>query len=192
MHECYGFEKRASTMKFRRNQRMTCRYTNTHWRDALYNAVREGKGGVAAAALFLSERRGVNIRTESLRKKLNGEELLDVDMAVLLSEFLAERVGTAESSRDWLLCLCAQEGLHVDDVPPPPESGHPDEARALQEKFMQVSAKIGRIAVVTAETVDDNKIEQHEADDLIPQIRAARVLLHRMERNIMRAVQKSS
>ncbi|NYT36646.1 hypothetical protein ERD78_07170 [Allopusillimonas soli] len=69
---------------------MTCLYTNTDWRDVLYNCVRRTKGGVNAAAIFLSQRRGIAIHPESLRRKLRGliGESMDVEMARLLAEWM--------------------------------------------------------------------------------------------------------
>lgn len=51
---------------------MTCRYSETEWLDVLYTSVRKTPGGVAAAAAFLTQRRGRNITVESLRLRLNG------------------------------------------------------------------------------------------------------------------------
>ena len=170
---------------------MTCQYTTTHWRDALYNAVREADGGVEAAAQFLTTRRNVSIHPESLRRKLRGGDQLDVDVAVLLGEFLSKDVNSQECANNWLLALCAQEGLHVDDVPPAPPGGWDCEARALQDKFLAITAKVGKIASVTAQTTSDGVIDQDEADQLVPLFREARVLLHRMERNVLRAVKKA-
>lgn len=169
---------------------MTCHYTNTHWRDALYNSVRAADGGVDAAAQFLTTRRDTSIHPESLRRKLRGGDQLDPDVIVLLAEFIRKDAGAAPRANDWLLALCAQEGLHVDDVPTAPDGGWADESRALQDKFLSISANIGQIAAVTAETTADGMIEQTEADQLVPLFRAARVLLHRMERNTLRAVGK--
>lgn len=169
---------------------MTCQYTDTQWRDSLYNSIRATSGGVAGAAAFLTSRRDTSIHKESLRRKLTGDEQLDVDVAILLSEYIANDAKASERSHDWLLCVNAQEGLHVDHVPAAPVDGHPDEARALQDKFLALSAKIGKIAGVTAQTTEDAKIELEEADELVPLLRAARVMLHRMERNVLRAASK--
>lgn len=78
-------------------------------------------------------------------------------------------------------------GLHVDYVPPAPVAGWQDEAAALQSKFLEITQMIGHIAGVTAETVADGIITQAEADKLAPLLRDARVILHRMERNALRA-----
>jgi hypothetical protein len=169
---------------------MTAHYTNTQWRDTLYNTVRKADGGVSAAATFLTERRDTSIHPESLRRKLKGDEQLDVDVAVLLTEWLERDVTTSDKSRDWLLSLCAQEGLFVDFVPPPPVSGHPDELAALQEKLMEVMAKVGKIAAELRDAIADGVLCQNDADMLVPLFRAGRVILHRMERNVLRAVSK--
>lgn len=169
---------------------MTAHYTNTHWRDALYNAVRAADGGVEAAAQFLTMRRDTSIHPESLRRKLRGGDQLDVDVAVLLSEFVGNDSSASARANDWLLSLCAQEGLHVDDVPPAPVGGWANEAKALQDKFLDLASKMGQIAAVTGQTTSDGQVDQHEADQLIPLVRETRVLLHRFERNVRRAVNK--
>lgn len=168
---------------------MTYRYSNTDWRDVLYNCVRKTAGGVNAAAAFLTERRGITIHPERLRKKLRGleNESMDVEMARLLSEWMDEQEGGVEYARDWMQALCASEGLHVDSVPPAPAGGWKNEAAALQAKFLDISMSIGQIAGVTAETIADGEISQTEADRLVPLLRDARVILHRMERNALRA-----
>ncbi|MFA5633144.1 MAG: hypothetical protein WC997_16675 [Porticoccaceae bacterium] len=168
---------------------MTYRYTNTNWLDVLYNCVRNTTGGVVSAATFLTERRGVSIHSERLRKKLRGVdgEAMSVEMALLLSEWMDEQEGAQEYSRDWMQALCAAEGLHVDSVPPANTAGWKSEAAALQAKFLDISMMIGRIAGVTAETVADGVISQAEADRLVPLLRDARVILHRMESNALRA-----
>lgn len=170
---------------------MTYRYTNTDWRDVLYNSVRRTKGGVVGAAAFLTERRGVSIHPERLRKKLRGleGESMDVEMARLLSEWMEEHEGGSDYARDWLQSLCALEGMHVDSVPAAPVGGWKNEAAALQSKFLDISMMIGQIAGVTAETVADGAVSQAEADKLVPLLRDARVILHRMERNALRAAE---
>lgn len=167
---------------------MTCHYTNTDWRDCLYNTVREANGGVGSAATFLADRRGVSIHKESLRRKLKGDEQLDVDVAVMLTEWLENDAKVSTRSRDWLLALCAQEGLFVDYVPPPPANGHPDEIAALQEKLMEIMSKVGKIAAELRQAISDGELCQKDADMLVPLFRAGRVILHRMERNVLRAV----
>ncbi|MGO3842522.1 MAG: hypothetical protein ACTJHY_07795 [Alcaligenes pakistanensis] len=171
---------------------MTCKYSNTDWLDVLYNSVRKTPGGVVDAALFLTERRGRGIHPESLRAKLravNGDEI-SISMAEMLSEWMEEKVGGSEYAWDWLLVMNAQRGIHVDYVPPAPIGGWEDECKALQEKFLLISVEMGKIAAVTTEAVADGKIHQAEADRLVPLYRDTRVLLHRAERNTLRAVEK--
>ena len=169
---------------------MTCKTTTTYWRDALYNAVRAADGGVEAAAQFLTNRRDTSIHPESLRRKLLGGDQLDVDVAVLLAEFVRNDTGDQHKSNDWLLSLDAHEGIFVDDVPPEPAGGWENEANALQDKFLALATEMGKIAAVTAQTTADSQIDQDEADALVPLLRATRVLLHRMERNVRRAASK--
>lgn len=169
---------------------MTCKTTTTYWRDALYNAVRAADGGVEAAAQFLTNRRDTSIHPESLRRKLRGGDQLDVDVAVLLAEFVRNDAGAQHRGNDWLLSLNAQEGIFVDDVPPAPAGGWENEAKALQDKFLALATEMGKIAAVTAQTTADSQIDQDEADALVPLLRATRVLLHRMERNVRRAASK--
>lgn len=171
---------------------MTCHYTNTHWRDALYNAVRATNGGVDAAATFLTTRRDRAMHPQSLGRKLRGGDSLDVELALLLAEYVRIDADARPQANTWLLSLCAQEGLHVDDVPPAPAGGWACEAKALQAKFLELAAVMGEVAAATAQTTADSKIEQHEADVLVPKLREIRVMSHRMERNVMRAVAKGS
>ncbi len=167
---------------------MTCRYTNADWLDVLYNSVRRTPGGVVDAARFLTQRRGKSIHPESLRAKLRGgDDAISLEMARLLSEWMDEKAGGIEYSRDWLRALNAQEGICADYVPPVPAGGWLNEADALQRKFLDISAGMGKIAAVTADTVADGVISKVEADKLIPLLCDARVILHRMERNVRRA-----
>lgn len=171
---------------------MTLHYSNTDWLDVLYNSVRRTHGGLTDAARYLTERRGRSIHPESLRAKLravNGDEI-SVSMAELLSEWMEEKEGGKEYAWDWLLVMNAQRGIHVDYVPSEPIGGWDDECKALQEKFLLISEKWGKIAAATSATVQDNVIEQSEADQLVPLFRDTRVLLHRAERNTLRGVRK--
>lgn len=171
---------------------MTLHYSNTDWLDVLYNSVRRTQGGVVDAARYLTERRGRSIHPESLRAKLravNGDEI-SVSMAEILSEWMEEKEGGKEYAWDWLLVMNAQRGIHVDYVPAAPIGGWENECKALQDKFLLISADVGKIAAATSEAVADGQIHQHEADRLVPLFRDTRVLLHRAERNVLRAVEK--
>lgn len=171
---------------------MTCRYSNTDWLDVLYNSVRRTPGSVTDAARFLTDRRGKSIHPESLRAKLrgvNGDEI-SVSMAEMLSEWMEEKAGGAEYAWDWLLTMNAQRGIQVDHVPPAPTGGWANEVAALKEKCLLLATKFGKIAGLTTEAGEDGKITEEEAGPLLSLIRATRVILHRMERNVLRAVQK--
>lgn len=171
---------------------MTCQYSSADWRDVLYTCVCKTDGGVADAARFLSERRGVSIHKEALRKKLRGlpGETLDVDHAVLLTEWMQTKANGAAHAHDWLLTLNAQEGVVVDCVPELPEGGLTCEIAALKEKCLTLVTKFGRITGKTAEAAADGRITEDEAGPLLALIRSARAILHRMERIVLQAVEK--
>lgn len=90
---------------------MTCRYSETDWRDVLYTAVRKAPGGVKAAADFLTDRRGVSIHPESLRAKLRGVEgeSISMEMAELLTEWLQDL--NRPNALDWLHAFNGRFGL---------------------------------------------------------------------------------
>lgn len=168
---------------------MTCNYTNTSWLDVLYSDVRRTPGGVDAAARYLTERRGRSIGAQSLRNKLRGleGESLSMEMVELLTEFMEESAVAVAFSKNWLQVFNVHQGLYTDYVPPGPENGWPDEAAALQAKFLETMQRMGEIANKIRETVADGIIEKREADELAPYLRELRVLSHRMERNAYRA-----
>lgn len=171
---------------------MTCQYSSAGWRDVLYTCVCKTDGGVADAARFLSERRGVSIHKEALRKKLRGlpGETLDVDHAVLLTEWMQTKANGVAHAHAWLLTLNAQEGLVVDSVPETDGPGLGCEIADLKEKCLLLVTKFGRITGTTSEAAADGRITEEEASVLLPLIRAARAILHRMERMVLRAVAK--
>ncbi|KAB2900380.1 MAG: hypothetical protein F9K35_07015, partial [Burkholderiaceae bacterium] len=90
---------------------MTCRYSDTDWRDVLYNAVRAAPDGVTGAARFLTERRGRSIHPETLRARLRGVdgESPSMDMVVLLTEWLQDL--RRPDALAWLHALNASFGL---------------------------------------------------------------------------------
>lgn len=170
---------------------MTCNYSELHWRDVLYNDVRKTDGGLQDAARFLTDRRGVSIHPEALRRKLRGlpGESVDVDLALMLSEWMQSKAGVDYSHR-WLQTVNTQEGIHCDPVPPAPVGGWACEIGALKDKCLSLVTKLGKISGLTSEAAEDGEITEEEAGPLLALIRSARVILHRMERNILRAVAK--
>jgi hypothetical protein len=168
---------------------MTCRYTNTDWLDVLYNGVRRTPGGVADAARFLTERRGKAIHPESLRAKLRShEDAISVEMAGLLSEWMQEKAGGPSYAHDWVLAFAAERGLAVDSVLPISETDSKSEIKAIQAKAMQLGALSGSVLGVTAQSVEDEQIDQGEADQIVSFVRDLRSMCHRVERAVVRAV----
>lgn len=169
---------------------MTCRRSELHWRDALYTAVSETPGGVAAAAMYLAQRRGKQITRESLRKKLRGieGESLSMEMAELLTEWMQEQVGGQQQSTAWLQSMGTQFGLAMDDVPAAPEGGWSCELNALRDKVLSIGQHAGNVAGTTLGALMDGKVSDDEANALIKEIRALRAMAHRMERSVQRAL----
>jgi hypothetical protein len=171
---------------------MTCQRSDIYWRDALYNAVSKMPGNVRAAAAYLTERRGKAITAESLRKKLRGleGESLSMEMAEMLTEWMQELTAGEAVATDWIQSLGAQFALALDFVPAAPESGWPCEITAIQDKLLHVAKHAGRISGIAIDVLADGDVTLSEADAMADEIRAARTMLHRLERNVRRAAAK--
>ncbi|REN18828.1 hypothetical protein DSI35_01340, partial [Mycobacterium tuberculosis] len=129
---------------------MTCARSDIHWRDAAYNAVAKMPGSVNAAAAYLTKRRGVSIKGETLRKKLRGldGESISMEMLEMLTEWMMEQTAGTPVATDWILSLAAQFNLAVDHVPAAPEGGWPDEIAAIRDKLLHVSKFCGQLSAV--------------------------------------------
>ncbi|HBQ90955.1 MAG TPA: hypothetical protein DD803_16080 [Alcaligenes faecalis] len=165
---------------------MTRRFSSLNWRDALYSAVRQAPGGVGAAAVFLSDRRGLSIHPESLRRKLTGGEQLDLDMAFLLTEWLDELADCRESARDWLIAAAQQGGLHVVDLPPEPVGGFENEAGALNEKALKAAAELGEMCSAITGTTADGRVTHEERERVVAKALDLIRLCFRIIRNVTR------
>lgn len=170
---------------------MTCRYSQANWRDVLYTDVCRTPGGIADAARFLAERRGKNIHMETLRARLrgaNGEDV-GIEMAGFLSEWMAEKAKSRPYAKRWMIALACENDLHVDDVPPAPVGGWKDEAQAFAKKLLDLGKFFGELSGATAAAIEDGRLDRAERDRMLPIIRDARVMLHRMDRNLVRAAE---
>lgn len=169
---------------------MTCARSDLYWRDAAYNAISKMPGNVVAAAAYLTDRRGVSIKGETLRKKLRGlgGESISMEMLEMLTEWMLEQAAGTVIGTDWILSLAAQFSLAVDHVPAAPEGGWPDEVAAIKEKLLHVSKFCGQLSAVALDVLDDNQVTLAEADQMLDALQALRTMCHRMERNLRRAV----
>lgn len=165
---------------------MTCRLSQTDWRDVFYNAVRSAPGGVADAAAFLTERRGRSIHKETLRARLRGVdgEWINLEMLELLTEWLQEKKDTDATA--WLRALNMQFGLVAIELPPAPEGGWECEIKAISRKLLQLGVEGGRLNEKGLEAIADSDVDPPEADGLSAQIRAEVELLLRLDRNVRR------
>lgn len=172
---------------------MTCARSDIYWRDAAYNAVSKMPGSVVSAAAYLTERRGVSIKGETLRKKLRGieGESLSMEMLEMLTEWMIEQAAGTAIATDWILSLAAQFNLAVDHVPAAPDAGWPDEIAAIKDKLLHVSKFCGQLSAVALDVLEDSEVTLSEADRMLDALQALRTMCHRMERNLRRALAKS-
>ncbi|MGI4856741.1 MAG: phage regulatory CII family protein [Janthinobacterium lividum] len=138
---------------------MTCRYSGSHWLDVLYTSVRHTPGGVAAAATFLTTRRGRSIGAETLRLRLRGEgdNRLSMEMFELLLEWMCEM--KQDHANDALHCLNEQFGLIA---APGVVDAKADCVTALTHAACEVQADVGDISRIVAESVVDKMIHADE------------------------------
>lgn len=171
---------------------MTCARSDIYWRDAAYNAVMKMPGSVNAAAAYLTERRGVSIKGETLRKKLRGleGESISMEMLEMLTDWMMELTAGTPVATDWILSLAAQFNLAVDHVPAAPEAGWTDEIAAIRDKLLHVSKFCGQLSAVALDVLADNQVTLAEADKMLDALQALRTMCHRMERNLRRALKK--
>lgn len=170
---------------------MTCRYSSADWRDVFYNSVRAANGGVNAAAAFLSERRGKSIHPEDLRRRLRGAdgESLTMEMAELLTEWLTDQ--RDPGATNWLQSFNARFGMAAAYLQPPPPGGWADEAQAIRDKLLQITAKNGVLASIGMAATADNRIDDRECDAMEAEVMATIELCWRLRRNVRRAAGRS-
>ncbi|MDY0978954.1 hypothetical protein [Stenotrophomonas sp. CFBP8994] len=149
-------------------------------------------GSVNAAAAYLTKRRGVSIKGESLRKKLRGleGESLSMEMMEMLTDWMVEQAAGTPVATDWILSLAAQFNLAIDHVPAAPDGGWPNEIDAIKDKLLHVSKFCGQLSAVALDVLQDNRVTLEEADRMLDALQAVRTMCHRMERNLRRAVAK--
>ncbi|KUZ70800.1 hypothetical protein WI36_20125 [Burkholderia ubonensis] len=140
---------------------MAHHYSATEWADVLYTSVINTPGKVEDAARFLSERRGIRIKGESLRLKLREVEgaRISAEMFEMLIEWMQEK--NQPHALDALHALNARFGLVA--APPIPRSVSTD-ISALVSAALIVSSHAGRFAEEIHKAVEDGIIEQHEVE----------------------------
>ncbi len=170
---------------------MTCRYSQTDWRDVLYTSVRNAPGGVNAAAVFLSDRRGRSIHPESLRAKLRGVEgdSIAMDMAEMLTEWMQDMA--RPDAFDWLHAFNNRFGMAAERVDAAPEGGWADEELAVRDKLLKLAAQGGVLTAVGIEATADGVICDKDADAIESHAMEEIKLLFRLARNARRAATKN-
>lgn len=149
---------------------MTCRYDSTEWLDVLYTSVRNTPGGVADAANFLTVRRGKNVTTESLRLRLRGvgDSRLSMEMFELLVEWMQEKSEASAHALDALHALNARFGLVAERLD---DSGTDDVVgqgtMRLVSTALHLQAHVGRVANDVTRALEDQRIDDREAEEII-------------------------
>jgi len=171
---------------------MTCRYSQTDWRDVLYTAVRNAPGGVNAAAKFLSERREKTIHPESLRAKLRGVDgdSVSVEMAELLTEWMQDM--NRPDAMGWLFAFNNRFGLAAESIDAAPVGGWEDELTAIRTKLLKLAAQGGSLTSVGLEAMSDGVICEKDADAIESHAMEEIRLLFRLARNARRAARKGA
>ncbi|WP_082721273.1 phage regulatory CII family protein [Burkholderia sp. ABCPW 14] len=162
---------------------MTCRYDITEWLDVLYTSVRNTQGGVADAANHLTVRRGKNISAESLRLRLRGvgDSRLSMEMFELLIEWMQEKSEAQAHALDALHALNARFGLvaeRVDDHPV--DEGHDPGTMRLVTTTLHLQAHVGKVADDVTRALEDQRIDDREAEQIIATGRKGQRLFQRL------------
>ncbi|CAG4906238.1 phage regulatory CII family protein [Paraburkholderia saeva] len=167
---------------------MTCRYSGTDWLDVLYTSVRNTTGGVADAAAFLTNRRGRNIGTESLRLRLRGEgeNRLSMEMFELLTEWMEEK--REPHYLDAVHALNERFGLRATRIDAVIED---DTVNAVALHALDLARHTGIVAEQVHSALDDGQISSQEADDIVAAARGSQRMLDRLMRTVVRVSNKS-
>lgn len=76
-------------------------------------------------------------------------------------------------------------------LPPPPPGGWADEAQAIRDKLLQITAKNGVLASIGMAATADNRIDDRECDAMEAEVMATIELCWRLRRNVRRAAGRS-
>jgi len=162
---------------------MTCRYSGTDWLDVLYTSVRKTPGGVADAAAFLTNRRGKNIGTESLRLRLRGEgeNRLSMEMFELLIEWMEEK--RQPQYVDAIHALNERFGLHA--VPIEGDDGD-SSVDAVALDALELTRQTGVVAGEVRAAIADGRITEPEAEAIVVAARMHQRVIDRLVGAVLR------
>lgn len=170
---------------------MTKHYADSHWRGAIYNALRAAPDGVNGFCAWAAEFRDRRMSPKTLYKKLDGSdpaERLAIEDAELITEYLRRHVTTRERSVGWIVALAAQYELAAVELDAPPPGGRwPCDITAIMEKGFTLSEQGGILSGMLAGALRDRRITAREADEIEAQANAEIRLLLRLVRNVRRA-----
>lgn len=170
---------------------MTKHYADSHWRGAIYNAVRAAPDGVSGFCAWAAEFRDRKISPKTLYKKLDGSdpaERLAIEDAELITEYLRRHVVTRDRATGWIAALASQFDLAAVELDAPPPGGRwPCEITAIMEKGFTLSEQGGILSGMLAGALRDRRITRREAGEIEAQAYAEIRMLLRLVRNVRRA-----
>lgn len=169
---------------------MTKHYSETHWRGAIYTALRQSPDGVAGFCAWAAEFRDRRIAPKTLYKKLDGSdpgERLSVDDAELITEYLLRMTPCQGGARSWIMALAARFDLAAIELDAPPPGGRwPCEIAAIVEKGFTLQEQGGILSGLLAGALRDRRITDREADAIEAQAYDEIRMLLRLIRNVQR------
>lgn len=175
---------------------MTKYYSETHWRGAIYNALRQSPDGVAGFCAWAAEFRDRRIAPKTLYKRLDGSdssERLSVDDAELITEYLLRHSPTQSGARSWIMALAARFDLAAIELDAPPPGGRwPCDISAIVEKGFTLQEQGGILSGLLAGALRDRRITSREADAIEAQGYAEIRMLLRLMRNVRRVADEGS
>jgi len=174
---------------------MTKRYADTHWRGAIYNALRAAPDGIAGFCAWSAEIRGRRIAPKTLYKKLDGSdpaERLAVDDAELITEYLRMHVATRDRACDWLDALNARFDRASIELDAPAGAPSGSSLNSIMEKGLTLNQHGGVLSGLLASALRDRHVTQREAEEIKGQVHAEIRDLLRLARKVERAAEQGA
>jgi len=171
---------------------MTKRYADTHWRGAIYNALRAAPDGIAGFCAWAAEIRGRRMAPKTLYKKLDGSdpgERLAVDDAELITEYLRMHVATRDRACDWLDALNARFDRASIELDAPAGAPSGSSLSSIMEKGLTLNQHGGVLSGLLASALRDRRVSRREAEEINGQVHAEIRDLLRLARKVERAAE---
>lgn len=170
---------------------MTKRYADTHWRGALYNALRSAPDGIAGFCAWATEFRDRRIAPKTLYKRLDGSdpaERMSIEDAELITEYLRMHLATRSKACAWLDALNARfDRASIELDVPDPGVARSDSLNSIMEKGLTLNQHGGVLSGLLASALRDRQITRREAEEIDLQVHAEIRDLLRLAGKVRRA-----